>query len=82
MLPARRRRCSSRGAGGRPLAGRVLGTTGERLHLVLRDGDEYLDPEPLLARRVDRVRLVPTDGTAPRPAPPPAFHCPTWPIDR
>ena len=29
----------------------------------------YLDPAPLLGRLVERTRLVPTDGTAPRPAP-------------
>jgi len=68
--------------GDRVTAGRVLGTTGARLHLGLRDGDTYLDPEPHLARRFDRVRLVPTDGSPARPGPPPQFHCPTWPIAR
>ena len=54
-------------------AGAVVGRVGERgLHFGLRRGETYVDPAPLLGRLVERPRLVPTDGTPPRPAPPPA----------
>ncbi len=48
----------------------VVGTTDGHFHFGLRDGDVYLDPAPYLGRLVGRPRLVPTDGTAARPAPP------------
>jgi len=57
-------------------AGSVVGTTGaDGLHFGLRRGETYIDPAPLLGRLVERPRLVPTDGTARRPAPPPTLRC-------
>jgi murein DD-endopeptidase MepM/ murein hydrolase activator NlpD len=47
--------------------GAVLGVTVGHLHFGLRDGDQYLDPAPLLAVRRDRPRLVPGDGNGRRP---------------
>lgn len=62
---------------GQPVAaGSIVGWVerGE-LHFGLRRGEEYLDPAPFIGRLVDRPRLVPTDGTAARPAPPPVLRC-------
>jgi murein DD-endopeptidase MepM/ murein hydrolase activator NlpD len=63
-------------AGDVVVAGSIVGPSTSGLHFGLRRGDEYLDPEPLLGRLVDRARLVPTDGTPPRAAPPPRLQCP------
>ena len=52
--------------GGRVAQGQVVGTTGDRLHFGVRRGEEYLDPERLLAGLVVRSRLVPTDGSPAR----------------
>jgi murein DD-endopeptidase MepM/ murein hydrolase activator NlpD len=57
-------------------AGTIVGRSGAELHFGLREGEVYIDPAPLLARPVERARLVPTDGTPPRPAPPPRLRCP------
>jgi murein DD-endopeptidase MepM/ murein hydrolase activator NlpD len=57
-------------------AGAVVGRVGgEGLHFGLRRGEQYVDPAPLLGRLVERPRLVPTDGTPRRPAPPPRLRC-------
>ncbi len=57
-------------------AGSTVGLTGGGgLYFGLRRGDTYVDPMPLLGRLVERPRLVPTDGTARRPAPPPTVRC-------
>ena len=56
--------------------GARLGTTAGRLHLGLRDGERYVDPAPLLGVVRGIVRLVPTDGSAAPPAPPPRLVCP------
>lgn len=62
-------------AGDTVAAGEVVGrgtTTGGVTLSVRRDAgqptEEYLDPAPFLARRIGRARLIPTDGTRPRPA--------------
>jgi len=57
-------------------AGQVVGTVGDDgLHFGLRRSDTYVDPAPLVGRLVARPRLVPTDGTGRRPAPPPRLRC-------
>ena len=57
-------------------AGAIVGRVGdEGLHFGLRSGERYVDPAPLLGRLVERPRLVPTDGTPRRPAPPPRLRC-------
>ncbi len=61
--------------GDRVPVGAVVGRSGERLHFGLRRGATYIDPEPLLGRPVGRPRLIPTDGTPARPAPPPRVRC-------
>jgi murein DD-endopeptidase MepM/ murein hydrolase activator NlpD len=58
-------------------AGAIVGrSTGGEVHFGIRRGEQYVDPAPLLGRLVQRPRLVPTDGTAARPAPPPRLRCP------
>jgi murein DD-endopeptidase MepM/ murein hydrolase activator NlpD len=57
-------------------AGAIVGITGASFHFGLRRGATYVDPEPHLGRWVARSRLVPTDGTPARPAPPPSLRCP------
>ncbi len=56
-------------------AGAIVGRAGPELHFGLRRGETYVDPAPMLGRLVDRPRLVPTDGTARRAAPPPVLRC-------
>ena len=63
-------------AGDAVAAGAVIGRSGDELHFGLRDGERYVDPEPLLGGVVHRARLVPTDGAPARPAPPPRLRCP------
>lgn len=46
-----------------------IGIAGEQLHFGLRDGDRYLDPEPLLGELATRPYLIPIDGTPPREVP-------------
>jgi murein DD-endopeptidase MepM/ murein hydrolase activator NlpD len=58
-------------------AGAVVALSSDRLLLSVRVGQQYLDPAPLLARVVGRPRLLPTDGTRPRPGPMPRFACAT-----
>jgi murein DD-endopeptidase MepM/ murein hydrolase activator NlpD len=59
-------------------AGSTVGQTGGAgLYFGIRRGDTYIDPAPLLGRFVERPRLVPTDGTARRPAPSPTLRCAT-----
>jgi murein DD-endopeptidase MepM/ murein hydrolase activator NlpD len=61
--------------GDRVPAGAVVGASGAGLHFGVRRGDVYLDPEPMLGELRRRPRLVPTDATAPRSAPPPVLRC-------
>ncbi|NLA35296.1 MAG: M23 family metallopeptidase [Actinobacteria bacterium] len=44
--------------------GQPLGTVASTLHLSIRDGDRYLDPEPLLALGRVRAILVPAQKRA------------------
>jgi murein DD-endopeptidase MepM/ murein hydrolase activator NlpD len=67
-------------AGDVVVAGAILGTSAGGLHFGLRVGERYVDPALFLGRIVERVRLVPTDGSAPRPAPPPRLECPATTI--
>ena len=67
---------ASVGEGDSVQQGERLGTTTEELFLGLRRGEEYLDPRPYLGRLRWPTRLVPTDGTRPRPAGPPKLVCP------
>lgn len=66
---------SSLRTGDAVVAGVSVGLTAGHLHFGLRDGDTYVDPAPFLGRLVGRPRLVPDDGTAARPAPPPRLRC-------
>ncbi|MFZ9630154.1 MAG: murein hydrolase activator EnvC family protein [Ilumatobacteraceae bacterium] len=54
---------------GSPVApGDVVALAGSRVYLGLRRGDRYVDPTPYLGALRRRARLVPLDGSAPRPA--------------
>jgi murein DD-endopeptidase MepM/ murein hydrolase activator NlpD len=68
--------------GGVVRQGQRLATAGGLLYFGLRRGDEYVDPTPLLGRWRRQVRLVPTDGSARRPAPPARLECPEQTRDR
>lgn len=60
---------SSLTAGDRVAAAQVIGRSSTRLYFGLKDPEgEPLDPTDLLAVSTRRPRLVPTDGTASRPA--------------
>ncbi len=63
------------GIGDPVVAGATVGVSAGGLHFGLRIGDQYVDPAPYLGRLVERARLVPTDGSAPRPAPAPRLDC-------
>jgi murein DD-endopeptidase MepM/ murein hydrolase activator NlpD len=63
------------GAGDRVQTGALIGATAGHLHFGLRAGQTYLDPAPFFGRLIGRPRLVPTDGAAPRAAPPPKLRC-------
>jgi murein DD-endopeptidase MepM/ murein hydrolase activator NlpD len=54
--------------------GQSVGISTGRLYFGIRESGVYVDPAPLLGRWRVRPRLVPTDGSAPRRAPP-AFVC-------
>jgi murein DD-endopeptidase MepM/ murein hydrolase activator NlpD len=56
--------------------GAVVGITAGRFHLGLREGERYVDPAPFIGELRGVVRLIPTDGSAPAPAPPPRLRCP------
>jgi murein DD-endopeptidase MepM/ murein hydrolase activator NlpD len=58
------------------VTGATVGLSAGGLHFGVRRGDRYIDPAPSLGRLVERARLVPTDGTPARPAPPPRLQCP------
>jgi murein DD-endopeptidase MepM/ murein hydrolase activator NlpD len=63
------------------VAGMLLGRTAGSFHLGLRDraaagDDAYLDPTRYLGEWRHRPRLIPADGRAGVPAPPPALTCP------
>ena len=53
----------------------VLGVARERFFFGLRVGGAYRDPMPYLGRLRGRPRLIPADGSDPRPAPPATLVC-------
>jgi murein DD-endopeptidase MepM/ murein hydrolase activator NlpD len=55
----------------------IVGHAAGPFHFGLRIGDTYVDPAPFIGRLVGVVRLVPADGSAPAPAPPPRLVCGT-----
>ncbi len=55
--------------------GSLVGTTGGRLHLGVRDGERYVDPAPFIGALRGVVRLIPADGSPAAPAPPPRLRC-------
>jgi hypothetical protein len=69
-------RSASVAVGDAVVTGAIVGRAAGELHFGLRRGETYLDPAPLLGRLVPRARLVPTDGTPRRAAPPPRLACP------
>lgn len=56
--------------------GSVVGSASGEFFFGLRVGDDdYADPAPYLGEWVGRPRLIPTDGTPARDAPPPILRC-------
>ena len=53
----------------------VVGRVSGEFFFGLRIGDDYADPAPFIGRLVARPRLVPIDGTSPRPAPATTVRC-------
>jgi murein DD-endopeptidase MepM/ murein hydrolase activator NlpD len=64
------------GEGAQVRQGQLIGLATEQFLLGVRRGDEYLDPAPYLGTILRRARLVPVDGTPPRPGRPPVLVCP------
>jgi hypothetical protein len=58
------------------LAGRDIGRASDIFFFGLRISEDYRDPAPFIGVEWRRPRLVPLDGTPPRPAPPPRLRCP------
>jgi murein DD-endopeptidase MepM/ murein hydrolase activator NlpD len=56
--------------------GALIGITAGRFHLGARDGERYIDPAPFIGELRGVVRLIPADGSAAAPAPPPRLRCP------
>ncbi|MEM9038488.1 MAG: M23 family metallopeptidase [Actinomycetota bacterium] len=63
------------GRGDRVVRGQRIGSNTEAFHFGLRQHDEYVDPAPFLGELRGRPRLVPVDGSAARPGPPPVLRC-------
>jgi murein DD-endopeptidase MepM/ murein hydrolase activator NlpD len=61
--------------GDRVVARTIIGTAVGTLFFGLRVHGAYTDPSPFLGRLVGRPRLVPSDGSAARPAPPATVRC-------
>jgi septal ring factor EnvC (AmiA/AmiB activator) len=62
--------------GARVRRGQPIGAASEQFFLGVRRGEDYLDPASMLGTWRRHVRLVPLDGTPPRPGRPPALVCP------
>ena len=61
--------------GDRVVARSRVGTVERTLFFGLRVHGTYADPSPYLGMLVGRPRLIPTDGSAPRPKPPAIVRC-------
>ena len=57
------------------LGGSRIGRTGGELFFGLRIGDTYHDPASYLGHWEGSARLIPTDGSKARPAPPALLRC-------
>ncbi len=68
---------SSLRIGDRVVRRSLIGAASGSFYFGLRIGAQYSDPEPYLGRPAGRPRLIPIDGTTPRPSPPPRWRCGT-----
>jgi len=57
------------------LIGGLIGRADTNFFFGLRIDGGYADPAPFLGSIVGRPRLIPVDGSSPRPAPPPSIRC-------
>ncbi len=64
------------------VAGAEIARTTKEFLFGLRIGDEYADPAPYIGVVVGRARLIPIDGSDPRPAPPAQARCRVAPTGR
>jgi murein DD-endopeptidase MepM/ murein hydrolase activator NlpD len=55
--------------------GQAIGISTGQFYFGLREGQRYVDPAPFLGHARYRPRLVPADGSRPRPVPPPTMVC-------
>jgi murein DD-endopeptidase MepM/ murein hydrolase activator NlpD len=69
-------------AGDVVVAGTEIARTTTEFLFGLRIGDDYVDPAPYIGRAVGRARLIPTDGSPARPAPPAQVRCRVAPSGR
>jgi murein DD-endopeptidase MepM/ murein hydrolase activator NlpD len=66
---------SSLALGDRVLTGTPIGRASGNFFFGVRIDKTHVDPARFLGRQVGRHRLVPLDGSPPRPAPPPRVSC-------
>ena len=64
------------------VAGAEIARTTTEFLFGLRVGDDYADPAPYIGVLVGRARLIPVDGSDPRPAPPAQARCRVAPTGR
>jgi murein DD-endopeptidase MepM/ murein hydrolase activator NlpD len=57
------------------VAGAVIGTASDAFFFGFRNGAVYADPAPFLGRLVGRPRLIPSDGSPPRPSTATRLRC-------
>ncbi|MBG7603966.1 MAG: M23 family metallopeptidase [Actinobacteria bacterium] len=57
------------------VAGAVIGTASDAFFFGVRNGATYVDPGPFLGRLVGRPRLIPSDGSPPRPSTATRLRC-------
>jgi murein DD-endopeptidase MepM/ murein hydrolase activator NlpD len=69
-------------AGDVVVAGAEIARTTTEFLFGLRVGDDYADPAPYIGLVVGRARLIPVDGSDPRPAPPAEARCRVVPTGR
>lgn len=68
-------RSTSLAAGDPVVSGMAVGLAAGPLHFGLRNGEDYVDPTPLIGYWATRARLIPLDDAPARPAPAARLRC-------